>query len=480
MFIITTIILLSLILIIALVCCVVVYFKFIRNSKDTSKLWKFIELALSIVAIGIFIPLVISIGDYVDAKKAQSASVEQTTDQPGSEAASKVDLTSLNEIEPNDSFESATPISCNNYISGSFDSNDDCDYYYFTTDEKISFALTLSHDFNDTYGDFCTFSIYSESDLENALYEDNSEIKEKETSSTKLRVNKGTYYIKLSPGYDYSEDLKNYKFIVTSANEDENFETEPNNEISEAKANNSIPLNTEITGNLQTSEDVDYYYFSLASAGKLDISFSHNKIDNSYTYWKVELISENETEPLISQDIIGSETVTKTDTISSSADSSNNYYLKVYSNYSHNDMDYKVKINFSAFPEPVSNDNGTYSYDREPNDTIEKATKIDLNKEIEGNIQSTEDVDYYQFEVNNDGELSIQFNHDFIDSDSNSWNVSVLSESSSENQLDFQVAQNEASFTSDTIRVSSGTYYLKIAPTYNYNNKSYSFKINFK
>lgn len=481
LFIIAKITILGIFLLISIIISLFIYIKYIKNAKDKKKkLPIFLEFVFGCVIMVILVPFGESIGEYIDQKKAEQASVSQTDDgEP--QNTDKPEPTTFGESEPNNDFSNADLIPCNNYISGNFKSSDDCDFYYFTTDEKISFQITLKHDYNDSDNDFCNVSVFSSDDLENELYEKQVGIKESEVTSPRIRVDKGTYYIKFDPGYSISENLNKYEFIVSTQNEADGFETEPNNSINEAKSNNSILLNKEITGNIQTNQDIDYYYFSVSNAGKLNISFSHDKIDEDNTLWKIELLSENSNEPLIKQDIKGTQALTQTDMIIPSYENGGkNYYLKIYTNYNYSDIDYKICVNYSAFPDSSEDDNGLYKYDREPNNSIDTATKIGLNENIEGNIQSTNDVDYYEFYVSGDGQLSIQFSHDFVDSDSNSWKVYVLSEISSENLLEFSVAQNESSFTSDTIRVPSGTYYLKIEPTYNYNNNPYNFKINFK
>lgn len=403
------------------------------------------------------------------------------TDDPTSEYVtdtSEISNPSTNETEPNDSFSEAKKIPGNNTISGTFEGSEDLDCYYFTTDNKISFEINLTHDLSDSDNNFCSISVYSKSNTEEPLYEEVISEKDTDFTTSKIRVPKGSYYILLTPRY-YDDSDKNYKFIVTTTSENSEFETEPNNKIEEAKSNNIISLNSQVTGNLQSSDDVDYYYFSVTNPGKINVTFTHDKIDESGTVWSMELITENSEEPVISKDIKGSETNTKSDTINVSPNSQDNFYLKIYSYYNHYASDYKIQVNFTEFSEITTQKNGSYSYDKEPNNDIQTATPISLNKKIEGNIQSEDDLDYYKFTVNKDGKLNISFSHPFIDRNNTSWSLYVLSESSPDNLLEFDVDQNMATTKSDTIRISKGTYYLKIEPSYDYNNDSYTFKINF-
>lgn len=437
--------------------------------------------------IGVLVTIIISLigasNNYI--KEKQSATAQDTSNSV-SDAGEKTsnygnEVPSSSESEPNDDFSTATLISGSNMIYGSFSGNDDIDCYYFSTNEKISFKLKLSHEFNDSDYDFCTVSIYDSGDFENPILEQTSSEKSTELTTSLLRVPKGSYYIKISP-HPYNESpIKEYNFTISVSNEDSSFESEPNNSINEAKSNNSIPLNNEVTGNIQTDIDVDYYYLTVTNPGKLSISFSHNKMDNDRELWNIELLSESQDEAVTTFTVKGNEATKNSDTINISPENNSEiYYLKVYPNYNYSSDDYKICINFSGFADTSIKSNGSYSYDKEPNNTIENSTPISLNTNIEGNIQSESDIDYYRFSVGNDGTLNIQFVHDFYDSERTSWKISLLSEKSTENLLEFEIAGNESDKKSDNVRLPSGIYYLKIEPTYNYRNDSYIFKLNFE
>lgn len=458
-------------LLIFVLVVVILLIKFIKDKK-------IINSILSVIAIlvAIIIAIITMWPENTETPSAGTTDAQSTAEYVTD--TSEISNPSTNETEPNDSFSEAKKIPSNNTISGTFEGSEDLDCYYFTTDNKISFEINLTHDLSDSDNNFCSISVYSKSNTEEPLYEEVISEKDTDFTTSKIRVPKGSYYILLTPRY-YDDSDKNYKFIVTTTSENSEFESEPNNKIEEAKSNNIISLNSQVTGNLQSSDDVDYYYFSVTNPGKINVTFTHDKIDESGTVWSMELITENNDEAVISKDIKGSETTTKSDTINVSPNSQDNFYLKIYSNYNHHASDYKIQVNFTEFSEVTTQKNGSYSYDKEPNNDIQTATPISLNKKIEGNIQSEDDLDYYKFTVNKDGKLNISFSHPFIDRNNTSWSLYVLSESSPDNLLEFDVDQNMATTKSDTIRISKGTYYLKIEPSYDYNNDSYTFKINF-
>lgn len=451
----------------------ILLYKKIKNKEIGARI-TYIITVLGI-AVGILTTLIISIDNYVDNRQKNSPTSitnESLIDN------SKQPITDDN--EPNNDLSLASSITVNKEITGRFEDNNDIDCYSFSTEEKLSFQLKFTHDFNDSDYIFCSIFIYNETDLENSLYEFESYENNKEFVTSKIRIPSGKYYIKIVP-YSYRDlTIKDYNFIITASSEDSTFESEPNNTISESKTNNLISLNNNITGNIQTPNDIDYYCFHVTKPGKLNIDFIHDKIDTDSELWKIELLTENQDDAIISFDIKGSKTSNRCDTINiAPSENEEIYYLKITPYYNYSNNDYTICINFTAFEEPSAQTNGTYNYDKEPNNSTNTATPISINKSIEGNIQSSSDIDYFKFSVNNDGQLNVLFNHKFIDSDYSSWQVSILSEVDSDYLLEFNIANNESSKKSDTIRISPGTYYIKIQPTYNYKNDAYNFKVNY-
>ena len=57
----------------------------------------------------------------------------------------------------------------------------------------------------------------------------------------------------------------------------------------------------------------------------------------------------------------------------------------------------------------------------EVNDTIQSANQIAVNTQITGSLSKSSDVDWYKFEVPQDGVISLTFAHDFVDSSYEYW-----------------------------------------------------------
>ena len=86
------------------------------------------------------------------------------------------------------------------------------------------------------------------------------------------------------------------------------------------------------------------------------------------------------------------------------------------------------------------------------------------NKEFTGNVQTNDDVDYYKI-INEDRvTIRVQFGHQFIDSGSTSWIITILSEN--DKLISKGCYGNEGEIEIDVNDVKPGTYYIKVEPYY--------------
>ncbi|WP_417087785.1 PPC domain-containing protein [Eubacterium maltosivorans] len=362
------------------------------------------------------------------------------------------------EIEPNDSALQANLISVNKEIKGRLQTEEDVDYYKISLQKKGSISISFIHqkiDSNDTFWKVSLLDISEEMALEKNIVGGVVQCE-----SNKARISSGEYYLKVEKYY-YS-DLE-YTIKVNFTEEDESFENEPNNEIASA---NPIELNSKMTGNIQHEEDTDYYKFTLTELGSVHISFEHAKIDSNDSFWKISLLSEISADPIIESSVRGSESISH---LSKARLPIGTYYIKV-NKYQFSNIDYHIKLNYQK--------EGN-SYEVEPNNDISNANKIEVNKKIIGNIQREDDVDYFTFTANRNGALSIEFNHPKIDSDDTHWMIYLLDDTDTA-KIEQAITGSMVKTTSDRIRVSAGTYYIKIEKRYYYSNLDYNFTIKFE
>ncbi|MCD8013872.1 MAG: Ig-like domain-containing protein [Lachnospiraceae bacterium] len=167
------------------------------------------------------------------------------------------------ETETNDSYETSNVIQSGVSYEGNFLYwNDNMDVYKFELSETAAVSITLTTQYNlDKNG------TESENGYTFALEKEESNGNTSSIgagSSGKWRLSAGTYYIVL-----YSESWGQYtlKAEILHESSDSN-EQEDNDTKSTA---NIIQLNTTYTGNLNDSNDVDYYTFTVSSLSKIQL-----------------------------------------------------------------------------------------------------------------------------------------------------------------------------------------------------------------
>ena len=103
----------------------------------------------------------------------------------------------------------------------------------------------------------------------------------------KFRLVPDTYYIQIK-NYDYAySDGKKYSFIVNFEPETgDGFERENNDSYSEA---NEIEFHTPVVGNIETSDDEDYYEFTSTQQQYVKVRFSLDFVNRSDRSWEITL-----------------------------------------------------------------------------------------------------------------------------------------------------------------------------------------------
>ena len=102
--------------------------------------------------------------------------------------------------------------------------------------------------------------------------------------------------------------------------------------------------------------------------------------------------------------------------------------------------------------------------DFEPNNSLDAAELIEFDREVDGNLSSMSDVDYYKFSVDQRVKLSIAFSSE--KSRSSGWNYELLAEDGS--VLGASDCNQSSCVSGEVLStgVQAGTYYLKVATEY--------------
>jgi len=240
--------------------------------------------------------------------------------------------------------------------------------------------------------------------------------------------------------------------------------------ISNAKP---IEVNSTYIDNLQTRNTRAYYSFTVPSDGFIKIDFEHDNLTSGERGWDIALYNADSqqleyfysrwNQPKVSSANIGLK--------------QGQYYIKIYVNTSfgkHNNANYYLTVNYTE----------SDYWEKEPNDTILTASQVDLNQPYKGSFRITSrnisDVDYYVFQLKEDGYVNIIFEHENLTDKKTGWRLMLLDEQSTE--LDyFTSALNQTKTNSTNVGLPKGIYYVKVYRQMldEYSNANYTLTVNY-
>ena len=344
----------------------------------------------------------------------------------------------VSESEDNNTVATADTINVNEWVYGTVLNRNDIDYYKVTIPSNGYVQINLKHEYGkgSVWAYLNTYDGSTEKEYMCMHLPSDSE----ETTSEKIGIEKGTYYVKIEQSSNYSLE---YNFQVNFTSTD-SWETEPNGNVSKA---DSISVNSRFYGTVLNRNDIDYYKVTIPSNGYVQINLKHeygkgsvwaylNTYDGSTEkeYMCMHLPSDSEE---TTSEKIGIEKGT--------------YYVKIEqsSNYS---LEYNFQVNFTS----------TNSWETEFNDNVSKADDFSLGSKKNGVISDNSDKDYYKISVLSSGKYNVALEHAY--KDSGSFNVAVCSyDGTSETKIsDFKSSGNSQK-DSMTVDLQSGTYYICVS-----------------
>ena len=388
---------------------------------------------------------------------------EETT-EPSETELFESELESESELETEDpgiatlslydnSISTATWISTNSTYTDYLHDSSDVNWYKFTLSSSGYISLTFSHGYIESSSSYWTADICNSNQSYLASYSFYGNNTSETTGNIGLPA--GTYYIKID-SYRYSN--LNY-YIKVNYSSSSVWEKEFNDSYSTADA---INVNSYYYGSMRNDNDADWYKFSLSNAGSVSLSFAHNYIESSSTYWKIDLYNSSQSY-LVTYDFYGNVTSDTTGKIGLPAGT---YYLKIY-DYRYSNINYNFKINYSS---------SSY-WEKEFNDSYSTADTINVNTKYYGTTRHDNDVDWYKFSISKSGPVSLTFSHDYIESGSTYWKVELYNSSQSY-LVTYSFYGNTTSATTGKIGLPAGTYYLKIYDYY-YSDMDYNINVNY-
>jgi len=246
-------------------------------------------------------------------------------------------------------------------------------------------------------------------------------------------------------------------------------ESESNNT---AETANTISVNTTISGNLSSSSDVDWFKFTTSSNGSFYIDFQHELLSSSSTYWKIYVYDSTATNTIDGSGNPVNTVVGNANKVTASVGiSQGTYYIKIVKS-NHSSNTYQLKVCFTS----------SNNWEKENNNSKDKATIINLNEFYSASITDTNDVDWFKFTTSSNGSFYIDFQHELLSSSSTYWKIYVY-DSTGVNVIDGSgnnintVVGNVNKITA-TSGIPAGTYFIKIIDS-NHSQNTYQLKVCF-
>ncbi|MGG4491644.1 cell wall-binding repeat-containing protein [Metabacillus idriensis] len=352
------------------------------------------------------------------------------------------------EKELNNTLASSSPVELNKDYKGIIqDVYNDTDYYKFTLDQPGNVELKVDNksgsrwdavimDGNGKeYGDLETISGSSASG----------------TSNFNIGLPKGTYYVQVNNGSEQVE----YKFHLkyTKSNF---YEKEFNDNTAAA---NSIELNQYYTGNIENYyNDVDYFRLTLKEAGNISV----NVKQKPGSRWYVAVMNSSGTD-LASFETAGNDYASGETAIPVGLPAGD-YYIEIRNGAEREP--YQFKVNFTAGD----------SFEKEINDNVQTANKIELNKTYQGSLSSKyNDSDFYYFQVEKQSNFIIKMKNQ-----SNASWYYVITDQYGKEIADLNTDYDEFAKGEESVNLNlkAGKYYIRVTDHHSSIFIPYTFSMN--
>ena len=176
-----------------------------------------------------------------------------------------------------------------------------------------------------------------------------------------------------------------------------------------------LDVNGSYSDVMSDSNDVDFYKLIPDSNGKLSINFGHVYGESSHG-WKVIIYKYQDGEYIeLSDTVIKLEDSEKVELPFVGVQYGCEYYIKVQ-NYNWDAVNkvYTIKTTFIR----------SEQYEREENDSYNKATEMKLNSSYTGTLNNDNDIDIYRINATGNGKIELTFEHVYTD-DSHGWDIII-------------------------------------------------------
>lgn len=360
--------------------------------------------------------------------------------------------TVVHECEPNDTKDtfSYVDVGYGKYgASSDRESGMDIDWYAFDITEDSCINLTFSHPAGNLPQVSWTVTILNENDEKITQF--TSRLSEDVITTGTIGLKADRYYICVEPSTEFSETYT----LVIASDRAINHEFELNDTPETAI---DLPMNVKMNGSLADkllSLDKDYYRFTVEGNGYIDLTFSHELIEEDKTGWNIRILKPLEDGSMLELVRKVNKWNQESTVIENLGLAPGTYYVCIDGDSMYyNSTSYGIKWVFTE----------SDSFEVEPNGSLENADIVNIGDYYNGAIISSDvsyDEDFYQFTVDSDTNLCVEFSHEKLKGSSVCWNVSIL-DAEGNTITTVYSALNQNYVISKIVSVSAGTYYVKV------------------
>ncbi|SHJ80534.1 hypothetical protein SAMN02745136_00926 [Anaerocolumna jejuensis DSM 15929] len=343
-----------------------------------------------------------------------------------------------------DSFSAADTIALNVPCSGALETDDDVNYYKFTTSNNDSFYKVELR--NSEVTDAINLILYSEDDATTDIFDLRASVATANSDTRKLEPNH-TYYISVQK--DYFKCTGNYKLSVTEIKDDV-----PDNYSNST----SISLNKKKAYNLEALGDSDCLKFTTTS---------------NDSYYKIELANTEATDTIGATLYYEDDVTTDVLDISAYKASIGSKTVKLEPKHT-----YYVVIQAPIYDSPV----GGYKLcvteiKDDSSDTFKNCTKISLNKKSTYKLNVDGDVDYFKFKASKSGTYTITLANK---SGNDGINAIIYSEADVTQSIGTITSYKAAKNTTQIKVKKNHTYYIGVAKSSSYSSVTGEYSLTIK
>lgn len=112
----------------------------------------------------------------------------------------------------------------------------------------------------------------------------------------------------------------------------------------------------------------------------------------------------------------------------------------------------------------------------EDNDSFAAAQRVSVNEAISGNISDGKDRDYFAFTLEKDGYVNLSFHHEYEDTSSSLWDITLF-DSSYKEIVQKQAKGQDIKNDYDPVGLPAGNYYVEVAPYNSYNSSTAAYEL---